>query len=187
MAVIAVCGILGIDNDFVAEVLADTTVRGRFEMVEVSDDRKFIIDFAHNGVSLTGALETLREYNPKRLVCLFGSVGGRTQLRRAEMGEIAGRLADFIIITSDNPDCENPLDIINDIERSVGDRPHVCIPDRREAVEYAVMNSMAGDIILFAGKGHEDYQLINGKRIPLCERDIIRETAERYIRTGSRI
>lgn len=186
-AVIAVCDKLGIDSDVVAEVFADTTVRGRFEPVEAAGDRTFIIDFAHNGVSLTGALETLREYNPKRLVCLFGSVGGKTQLRRAEMGEIAGRLADFIIITSDNPDNENPLDIIADIERSVGDRGHVCIPDRYKAVEYAVMNSMAGDIILFAGKGHEDYQLINGKRVPFCERDIIKAAAEKYIRTGSRI
>lgn len=185
-AVIAVCDKIGIGSDVAAEVLADATVRGRFEPVDVLNDRTFIIDFAHNGVSLTGALETLREFNPKRLVCLFGSVGGKTQLRRAEMGEVAGRLADFIIITSDNPDNENPLDIIAEIERSVGDRPHVCIPDRSEAVEYAVMNSMAGDIILFAGKGHEDYQLINGKRVPFCERDIIKAAAEK-IKNGIRV
>lgn len=187
MAVIAVCDKIGIDCNIVLKTLAETTIRGRFELVEVINDRVFIIDYAHNGVSLTGALETLREYNPKRLVCLFGSVGGRTQLRRAEMGEIAGRLADFLIITSDNPDNENPLDIIKDIQRSVGDCPHICIPDRYEAVEYAVLNSKQGDIILFAGKGHENYQIINGIRIPLCEREIIKSAAKKYLTLNSRV
>lgn len=180
-AVIAVCDKIGIECNIVLKTLAETTIRGRFEPVEVINDRIFIIDYAHNGVSLTGALETLREYNPKRLVCLFGSVGGRTKLRRAEMGEIAGRLADFLIITSDNPDNETPLDIINDIQRSVGDCPHICIPDRYEAVEYAVLNSIPGDIILFAGKGHENYQIINGIRVPFCEREIIKSTAKKYL------
>lgn len=181
-AVIAICDKIGIDCEITAKALKETTIKGRFEPVPtIFDDRIFIIDYAHNGASLAGALQTLREYNPGRLVCLFGSVGGRTQLRRTEMGEIAGRLADFVIITSDNPDNENPSDIISDIERSVGSCPHVCIPDRGLAVEYAVMNSMAGDIIIFAGKGHEDYQLINGRRIPFCERDIIKTAAMKSI------
>ncbi len=180
-AVIAVCDKLGIGADIVKKSLAETTIKGRFEPVEVLSDRVFIIDYAHNGASLSEALETLREYHPLRLVCLFGSVGGRTELRRAEMGAAAGKLADFLIITSDNPDRENPLNIIEEIQRNVGNTPHICIADRREAVEYAVRTSIPGDIILFAGKGHENYQLINGNRAPFCERDIIMEAAGKYL------
>jgi UDP-N-acetylmuramoyl-L-alanyl-D-glutamate--2,6-diaminopimelate ligase len=187
MAVIAVCEKIGIECNIVLKVLSETTIKGRFEPVEALGDRIFIIDYAHNGVSLTGALETLREFKPKRLVCLFGSVGGRTQLRRTEMGEIAARLADFLIITSDNPDNENPSDIIADIRRSVGDCPHICITDRYEAVEYAVLNSRPGDIILFSGKGHENYQITNGIRIPFCEREIIKSAAKKYMELINRI
>lgn len=180
-AVIAVCDKLGIDRHTVSKSLAETTIKGRFERVDGISDRIFIIDYAHNGISLAGALETLRAYNPKRLICLFGSVGGRTMLRRIEMGEAAGKLADFLIITSDNPDNENPLDIMEDIRRGVGDCPHVCIADRFEAIEFAVKNSMPGDIILFAGKGHETYQLINGVRVPFCEREIIKSGVQKYL------
>ncbi len=187
MATIAVCEKIGIECSIVLKALSETTIKGRFEPVEVLNDRIFIIDYAHNGVSLTGALETMREFKPRRLVCLFGSVGGRTQIRRAEMGETAARLADFLIITSDNPDNENPSDIIADIRRSVGDCPHICITDRYEAVEYAVLNSRPGDIILFAGKGHENYQIINGIRIPFCEREIIKSAAKKHLTLNNRI
>ena len=97
------------------------------------DDVVTIIDYAHNAVSMRAAIETLRKYQPKRIVVLFGSVGGRTQLRRAELGETAGQLADFCIITSDNPNFEPPDDIISDIEKSVAATscPYVTFVDRR--------------------------------------------------------
>ncbi len=187
MAVIAACDRIGIDTRHVLRSLAETDIKGRFEQVETIKDRMFIIDYAHNGASLKGTLETLREYHPERLVCLFGSVGGRTKLRRAELGKAAAHAADFLIITSDNPDNENPLDIIEDIQRNVGVCPHVCIPDRHKAIQFAVMNSLPGDIVLFAGKGHEEYQLINGVRVPFSEIDIIKSVVSQNISaiTGS--
>ncbi len=181
LAVIAFCDYIGIDMDIVAAKLAVTAVKGRFEPVAVMDDRAFIIDYAHNKLSLESALLTLREYEPKRLVCLFGSVGGRSVDRRAELGRTAALFADFSIITSDQPDKENPLDIISDIERNMNGAPHVCIADRAEAVKYAVENSKPGDIVLFAGKGHELYQLIEGTYVPFNEREIITKTAHAMI------
>lgn len=104
---------------------------------------------------MRAAIETLRKYQPKRIVVLFGSVGGRTQLRRAELGETAGQLADFCIITSDNPNFEPPEDIISDIEKSVAATscPYVTFVDRREAVRYVIDHALSGDCILFARQG----------------------------------
>ena len=136
----------------------------------------FIIDYAHNEISLTSALETLRSYEPTRLICLFGSVGGRTKGRRAELGRTAAKLADFSILTSDNPDFENPDQVIRDIETQYSDKDaYVKIPDRKKAIEYAVSIARNGDIFLFAGKGHEDYQLINGEKLPFSEKKILIE------------
>ena len=121
----------------------------------------------------------IREFSPDRLICLFGSVGGRTRGRRAELGKTAAALADFCILTSDNPDSEPPEKIIDDIAecfREDGACPFIRIPDRREAIRFAVANAKNGDVILLAGKGHEDYQLINGKKIPFSERSIIEES-----------
>jgi len=126
-------------------------------------------------------LETVRSYNPKRIVCLFGSIGGRAELRRAAMGRISAELADFSVVTSDNPDFEDPLNIIRDIESGMGDAPHIAIADRAEAVRYAVDNAQDGDVILFAGKGHEDYQIIEGAHVPFCERDIILDAAKKRL------
>ena len=139
----------------------------------------FVIDYAHNGESLTAALNALRKYRPTRLVCLFGSVGGRTEVRRRELGIAASAYADFSILTSDNPDREPPLAIIADIEKYMQDAPYTVIPDRKEAIEYAVSHAEEGDIVLLAGKGHETYQLIDGKKQPFCEREILLAAAEK--------
>jgi len=180
LAVAAACDILGVSAESSAEALENTNVDGRFEIVPALRHRTFIIDYAHNELSLKNILETLRLYDPKRLVCLFGSVGGRTELRRKAMGEIAATYCDFCILTSDNPDKEPPLDILADIEKGFDGKPcpYIVIPDRKEAIRHAVIHSEEGDVVLFAGKGHERYQLIDGVKQPFCEREIIEESAE---------
>ncbi|MCL2518168.1 MAG: UDP-N-acetylmuramoyl-L-alanyl-D-glutamate--2,6-diaminopimelate ligase, partial [Oscillospiraceae bacterium] len=178
LAAISVCEILGIDMEIIRTSFQDFAAKGRFELVDALPYAKFIIDYAHNELSLRNVLETLRQYSPRRLVCLFGSIGGRSKLRREGLGKVAAELADFCIITSDNPDNENPLNIIAEIERSVKNCPYIIIPDRKEAIEYAVNNAAEGDIVLLAGKGHEDYQIVNGEHIPFVERKIIMEAAE---------
>ena len=180
LAIIAICTLYGVSAEVIDRELALVQVKGRFEIIDALPWATFIIDYAHNETSLRNVLSTIREYSPKRLVCLFGSVGDRTQIRRVEMGRIAAEYADFCVLTSDNPGFENPVSIIEDIERGIGGRiPYVTIPDRTAAVEYAVNNAKRGDVILFAGKGHEDYQLIEGKKVPFSERDIIRRVCEK--------
>ncbi len=162
-----------------ARSLSGFSIKGRFEVVDALPYATFVIDYAHNGVSLRSVLETLRAYEPRRLICVFGSVGGRTKLRRAELGKVASELCDLCIITSDNPDNESPEQIIDEIAEAFrgGGCPYVKITSRREAVLYAVRQAERGDIILFAGKGHEDYQLVCGKREYFSEKETIIEGA----------
>ena len=179
LAAVSVAMLAGVSLENAAEALPDVRVHGRFETVRTNlSGVTFVIDYAHNGESLSAALTALRKYRPKRLVCLIGSVGGRTELRRRELGIAASAHADFTILTSDNPDREPPMNIISDIEKYMGDAAYVSIPDRREAIEYAVTHAEEGDTVLLAGKGHEAYQLINGKKEPFCERDILLAAAE---------
>ena len=174
LATLSVANALGIDMKHAANVLATMNIDGRFETLISDNGACFVIDYAHNGLSLKSALVALRKYNPGRLICLYGSVGCRTQVRRAQMGEVASEYADFSILTSDNPNTEDPEAIINEIAVQYKDpSTYISIPDRKEAIEYALNNSKAGDIILLAGKGHERYQLINGKNEYFCEREII--------------
>ena len=155
--------------------LKQAKVKGRIELIKVSDDFTLMIDYAHNAMSLESLLTTLKEYNPKRLVCLFGCGGNRSKLRRYEMGEVSGRLADLTIITSDNPRDEEPQAIIDDIKVGIAktDGKYVEIPDRKEAIAYAIHHGQPGDVIVLAGKGHEDYQEIRGVKHPMDERDLI--------------
>lgn len=176
MCAMAICSVYGVGRDFAARILGETTVRGRFEIVPALPGRTFIIDYAHNGMSLTSALKTLREYDPERIICLFGSVGGRTKGRRRELAEAASEYADYVIITSDNPDYEDPIDICTEIESYMKSGvPCEVIPNRASAIKAAVDMSEKGDIILLAGKGHETYQLICGRKVPFSERQILTE------------
>ena len=138
-------------------------------------------------MALESLLSTLRDYNPGRLVCLFGCGGDRSRDRRFEMGETSGRMADLTIITSDNPRTEKPEDIIADIRTGIErtDGKFIEIIDRREAIAYAIHNGLPGDIIVLAGKGHEDYQEINGVRYPMDERNIIKDILEADALRGS--
>ena len=149
-------------------------------MIPISDAFTILIDYAHNAMSLESILTTLRAYEPKRLISLFGCGGNRSKVRRYEMGEVSGKLADFTIITSDNPRDEEPQAIIDDIKIGIGktDGQYVEIIDRKEAIRYAIMHAQEGDVIVLAGKGHEDYQEIKGKKYHMDERDLIREVLE---------
>ena len=180
LTAIAVCRHFQVPAEKIKEVLKQAKVKGRIEMIKVSDEFTLMIDYAHNAMSLESLLTTLKEYNPKRLVCLFGCGGNRSKDRRYEMGEVSGRLADLTIITSDNPRFEEPQDIIDDIKIGIGrtDGKYVEICDRKEAIKYAIANGQPGDVIVLAGKGHEDYQEIRGVKHPMDERVLIAEVLE---------
>lgn len=188
LCAVAVTRHLDVDDEKLKEALLTVAVKGRVEPVKVSDKFILMIDYAHNAMSLKSILETLREYNPKRLVSVFGCGGNRSKLRRYEMGEVSGKLADFTIITSDNPRYEEPLDIIADIRSSIEKTggEFIEIPDRKEAIRYAIENGREGDIIVLAGKGHEDYQEIKGVKYPMDERVLIKEVLEE-LKCGSQI
>lgn len=177
LCAIAVCRHFGVDTRTICRALLDAKVKGRIEKIEISPKFTLMIDYAHNAMALESLLTTLREYRPHRLVCLFGCGGNRSRLRRYEMGEVSGRLADLTVITSDNPRFEEPQDIIEDIKTGIckTDGVYVEICDRREAIAYVISHAEEGDIIVLAGKGHEDYQEIKGKKYPMDERVIIRE------------
>lgn len=180
LVAIAVCRHFEISRDDILEALKAAKAKGRIEQVKVSDDFMLLIDYAHNAMSLESLLSTLKEYHPERLVCLFGCGGNRSRLRRYEMGEVSGRLADLTIVTSDNPRFEEPQEIINDIKIGLEktDGAYVEIADRKEAIKYAIANGKPGDVIVLAGKGHEDYQEIKGVKYPMDERVLIEEVLQ---------
>ena len=177
LCAVAVCDLMGIDKETVQAALPKGHVKGRIEPVKVSNDFTMLIDYAHNAMALESLLTTLREYEPGRLVCLFGCGGNRSRDRRFEMGEVSGRLADLSVITSDNPRDEDPLAIIADIRTGIDrtDGKYIEIPDRKEAIRYCIKNGRPGDIIVLAGKGHEDYQEIKGVKHPMDERVLVSE------------
>ena len=177
LAAIAICRHFKVDEENIKKALLQAKVKGRIEMIKVSDQFTLLIDYAHNAMALESLLTTLREYEPHRLVSLFGCGGNRSRQRRFEMGEVSGRLADLTIITSDNPRFEEPQDIIDDIKTGMAktDGNYVEICDRKEAITYAIEHGEPGDIIVLAGKGHEDYQEIRGVKHPMDERDLIRD------------
>lgn len=169
---IAICHALKVDSQVMKDALKNAKVRGRIEKIPHKGHFTLMIDYAHNSMALESLLSTLKDYGPKRLIALFGCGGNRSKLRRFEMGEVSGKLADFTIITSDNPRFEEPIDIIHDIETGIGktDGKFISIIDRREAIEYAVKNAKEDDCIVICGKGHEDYQEIKGVKYPMDDR-----------------
>ena len=175
LTAIAICRHFDIPVEIMQEALKEASVKGRIELIRISKDFTLMIDYAHNAMALQSLLTTLKEYEPRRLVCLFGCGGNRSKLRRYEMGEVSGRLADLTVITSDNPRFEKPQDIINDIKTGIAktDGKYIEIIDRREAIAYVIKYAKPGDVIVLAGKGHEDYQEIEGQKYPMDERDII--------------
>ncbi len=171
---------MGIPEEAITRGLADVRVDGRMEEVYANGDFSVIVDYAHNGLSARTLLETLRSYKPKRLVVVFGCGGNRDPHRRYEMGAAAGKYADLSIITEDNSRFEKAEDIIRDIH--IGFDPtgsaFVDIPDRRQAIRYAISHAEKGDIIAVIGKGHEDYQEIEGVRHHFSDKEEILEAVK---------
>lgn len=165
----------GAKDDEIKTGLASVFVKGRGEVLETGKDFSVIIDYAHNGVSLKSIVETAMAYEHNRIIALFGSVGGRTQIRRQELGLVSGAMCDLTIITEDDPDFEDPKKICDEIasyvEESGGE--YVVIPDRKEAILYALSIAQKGDIIILAGKGHEEFMKVNGEKLPFSEKAIV--------------
>ena len=178
MAAAVACLEMGMDPEKVKEGLeAVTVVPGRIEPLPTHTPYRVILDYAHSPASLESILKTIREFTRGRLICLFGCGGGRDKEKRPIMGEISGRLADFSILTSDNPRLEQPMDILNAIEAGIKPTgaPYVVIENRREAIRYAMQMGKPGDVIVLAGKGHETYQDIGGQKLPFDEKVVVRE------------
>lgn len=180
LAAIAICKNLGIKEENIIESLSNIKVPGRVEILTVSENFILMIDYAHNAASVENLLTTIKEYKPKRIVCVYGCGGNRSPLRRYDMGEICGKMADLSILTCDNPRDEEIESINRDIKvglaRSNG--KYIEILDRTEAIYYSMNNAQKGDIIVLLGKGHEDYQEIKGKKYYYCERKIVEEYIE---------
>ncbi len=164
--------------------LATAQVPGRFETVihPALPEVTFVIDYAHNGLSLASILDALREQSPTRVIALFGSVGERTKERRRDMAEAAAYRADLCILTADNPGSEPVMDILHEMNRAFPPDacPRLLEPDRICAIERAVELACPGDIILLAGKGHEAYQLLGRERVPFCERALLLAAIEAH-------
>ena len=180
LTAIAVCRHFNVPVENIKNALKVAKVRGRIEMVKVSDEFTMMIDYAHNAMSLESLLHTLRDYHPERIVTIFGCGGNRSRTRRYEMGEVSGRMSDLTIITSDNPRFEEPQAIIDDIITGMKktDGEYISICDRKEAIRYAIEHGRAGDVIILAGKGHETYQEIKGVKYDMDDRNLIKEVLE---------
>lgn len=180
LVTIYICNLLGVDNTAIAKGLETVKVRGRVELVPCSPDFSVIIDYAHNEVSTKSVMNTLAEYKPNRMICVYGGGGNRSKLRRYDMGEVTGAMADLCILTCDNPRDEEIKDINNDIKiglaRSNG--KYIEIEDRKEAIKYAIENAQKGDFIVLLGKGHETYQEIKGVKYHFDEREAVAEIKE---------
>lgn len=180
LAAISVCAEMGISNENILDGLKAVAVKGRVEIVPVPGNYTLLIDYAHNALSMENVLTTLRQYNPHRLITLFGAGGNRPKVRRYEMGETSGRLSDLSVITEDNSRFEDVMDIIEDIKVGIAktDGEYVVVPNRKDAIKYCIENAEDGDIIVLAGKGHEDYQEIKGVKYHMDERELIAEILE---------
>ena len=180
LAVAVAHGVFQVPLALAVESLEKLSIRGRAECISLPNGALCVIDYAHNGESLRHLLTSLRVYHPSRLICLFGSVGERTQVRRRELGEVARELADLSILTSDNPGTEEPMQIIDEIAAAFGDnrKAYIKIPDRSDAIRCAISMLTKDDILVLAGKGHEEYQLIGREKIPFSEREIILDTLD---------
>ncbi len=175
LAAVAACLPSGADPAGIARALENIRVRGRIELVPALPHFTLLIDYAHNAISLENLLGTLRAYAPSRLVCLFGCGGNRDRQRRFDMGRISGQMADFSILTTDNPRNEEPESIFADIQQGINPTggKYIIIDDRLEAIRYLIKNALPGDVAVLAGKGHESYQEIRGVKHHMDERELI--------------
>lgn len=169
---------LGYSLDVITTALATCTgAPGRFERVPHDGDFAVVVDYAHSDDALLNVLRTAREVTPGRIVTVFGCGGDRDGSKRAPMGEAAGSLSDVVILTSDNPRTEDPEQILADAEVGIQKtgKPYEKIADRREAIHRAVSQARTGDLVLIAGKGHEDYQIIGREVFHFDDKEVARQ------------
>lgn len=180
MVTMLVCHLCGASDADILRGLEKVAVKGRVEMVPVSKDFTVIIDYAHNEVSTRSILTTLSEYHPGRLICIYGGGGNRSKLRRYDMGEVTGELADLSVLTCDNPRDEEIKDINADIKTGLArsNGKYVEIEDRKEAIKYCLAHAEKGDMIVLLGKGHETYQEIKGVKYHYDEREAVAEAMQ---------
>ena len=180
LAAISVALKLNVEPEIIKEALEEVRVPGRSEMVDNKKELNIMIDYAHSPESLENILSAVKEYTQGRVISVFGCGGDRDSGKRPIMGEISGRIADYTIITSDNPRTEEPEVIVKQIEDGIKktNGKYECIVDRKEAIRKAIEMANKRDIIVLAGKGHEPYQEINHKTYPFDERIIVREIIE---------
>ena len=159
--------------------LADTIVPGRFELIDRGQDFAVIVDYAHTPDGLENILTAAKRITERKLISVFGCGGDRDNGKRPKMGNISAQIADYSVITSDNPRTENPDAIIAQIVSNLPhDAKYVCVSERREAIQHAIATAKSGDVIVIAGKGHEDYQEIHGKRFPFDDRVVAADILE---------
>lgn len=177
LAAIATCGSLGMELGGMAEVLSGmAAVRGRLEQVETGREFQVFVDYAHTDDALEHVLETLREITRRRLIVVFGCGGDRDRTKRPAMGRAAARLADYTVLTSDNPRSEDPAQIIAEIREGFGEVTSVdVIEDRREAIEQTLRMAERGDVVLIAGKGHESFQEFANRTIAFDDREVVQQ------------
>lgn len=181
---------LGLDLGQMAGTLRTVKgVKGRVEVVPVPRAYTVLIDYAHSPNALENILMTARDFTAGRLICLFGCGGDRDRTKRPVMGAVAAELADLVVLTSDNPRTEEPLSIIREIRAGIGEKAQLHVePDRKKAIGWALSQGRTGDVIVLAGKGHETYQEIDGRFLPMDEREIVAEWfkkhSDRQERTG---
>ncbi len=176
MCAISAAAELGIPLSVSAEAIASIKgVKGRAEVVPTGRDFTVIIDYAHTPDGLQNILQTFKEFEKTRLIAVFGCGGDRDKTKRPKMGKIAAQIADYVIVTSDNPRTEDPVAIIDDILEGMKDckTPYEVIPDRITAINFAIQNAKKDDIIVLAGKGHETYQILKDRTIHLDEREVV--------------
>ena len=178
LGAISICKKLGIESKYILSGLKKVVVPGRSELVENDKGFTIMIDYAHSEKSLEEILKAVRSYTKGRIICVFGLGGDRDENNRPKMGRISGTLADFTIITSDNPRFDDPMKLAKDIEVGIKEvtNNYIILVDRKEAVEYAVRMAKKDDLVLLAGKGHETYQVIGKEKVPFSERQIVEET-----------
>lgn len=178
LCAIGIASSLGVPMDRISEALSSACgVKGRAEVVKTDTDYTVMIDYAHTPDGIENILKTVRGFAKGRVVIVFGCGGDRDNTKRPIMGEISGRLADFCIVTSDNPRSEDPMKIIGMIEPGVKatGTPYIVIENRRDAIKYALDNAQKDDVIVLAGKGHETYQILADGTIHFDEREVVRE------------
>ena len=177
LAAISIANEIGVDPEIMKEALANIIVPGRNELVPNKDELAIMIDYAHNPESLSNILKAAKAYTKGRVICVFGCGGDRDKTKRPEMGEVAGRIADYTIVTSDNPRTEKPEDIIEDIKVGIDKTKgkYEVVVERKDAIERAVKMMNKKDIVILAGKGHETYIEINGEKLHFDEREVVKE------------